>query len=82
MVTRVADAYKKGNDVLAVNTGCWLKEDDPNIWKNLEQMPNTYAVIEDAVTVRQLGREELIVGAFPIHEISTLEFGGRKSMTN
>jgi predicted phosphodiesterase len=78
--THAADAYKKSNGVLAVNTGCWLKEEDPGIWGNPEQIPNTYVVIDDAITVRQLGKEEPIVGPFPIREVAALQFSGRKSM--
>jgi len=78
--THAADAYKRGRGVLAVNTGCWLEEEDPSIWGNPEQIPNTYVVIDDAVTVRQLGKEKPIVGPFPIREVATLQFGGRKSI--
>jgi hypothetical protein len=41
----------------------------------------TYVVIDDAVTVRQLGKEKTIVGPFPIREVRTLEFGGRESIS-
>ncbi|MCX6659126.1 MAG: metallophosphoesterase [Candidatus Bathyarchaeota archaeon] len=78
--THAADAYKKGKGVLAVNTGCWLLEEDPRVWKNPEQIPNTYVIIDDAITVKQLGKKEPIVPPFPMKDVATLEFGGRKSI--
>jgi hypothetical protein len=75
--THAADAYKKERGVLAVNTGCWLKEDNPSIWNNPEEIPNTYVLLDDALVVRQLGKEEAIAGPFPLSEVRTLEFNGR-----
>jgi predicted phosphodiesterase len=75
--THQADAYKKREEVLAVNTGCWLQEENPSIWNNPEEIPNTYVVIDEAVTVRQLGKKQPIAGPFPFDKVRTLEFGGR-----
>jgi UDP-2,3-diacylglucosamine pyrophosphatase LpxH len=75
--THQADAYKKRGRVLAVNTGCWLQEADPTVWNNPEEIPNTYVMIDDAVTVRKLGVSQPIAGPFPFDKLRTLEFGGR-----
>jgi UDP-2,3-diacylglucosamine pyrophosphatase LpxH len=75
--THQADAYKKKGRVLAVNTGCWLKEEDPSSWNNPEEIPNTYVMIDDAVTVRQLGVSQPVAGPFPFDKVRMMEFGGR-----
>jgi len=78
--THLADAYRKGDGVLAVNTGCWLTEEDPSVWNNPEEIPNTYVMIDDAVTVKQLGKEKPLVGPFNISDVRTLQFKGRNSV--
>jgi predicted phosphodiesterase len=71
--THVAGAYGK-NGLYAVNSGCWLKEPDPNQWDNLrtrivEERPNTYITIDDKITLRQLGQPAPIVEPMPLDKL-------------
>jgi predicted phosphodiesterase len=71
--THAAGAYGK-NGLYAVNSGCWLKEPDPNQWDNLrsrvvEERPNTYITIDDKITLKQLGQPTPIVEPMPIGKL-------------
>ncbi len=53
--THKVDLYQKKGGPLAVNTGCFTRDDG----KGPENLPNTYMIIdEDGLSLRQLGRSE------------------------
>jgi hypothetical protein len=59
------------NGLYAVNSGCWLKESDPSQWEKLrtkvvEERPNTYIIIDDKITLKQLGQSTPIVEPMPL----------------
>lgn len=51
--TQAADAYRKGREILAMNTRCWLEEEDPGIWNNPDE--------KDSDLAKLLQRAEVVV---------------------
>jgi predicted phosphodiesterase len=72
--THIPGAYRTDR-LYGVNSGCWLKEPEPNRWQKLrskifKERPNTYLTIDDKITLRELGQPTPIVAPVSVSDLA------------
>ncbi len=78
--THKADIYQKNkNQLLAVNSGCWIREPNREAWGNPEEKPNTYITIDDKIIIKQFdpesGKSKPLDGLspFPVKDLANIK---------